>query len=402
MSTLSNSVAPTLPQRVARTIATEGPAGLLIGDGSAVDAFEAPADGHRQGTRRYHLAFGRSLDLEAYAVDAQRGLRPGHVMRDLRLEIVATTYGPSADRILPIDRARATLICTPAQWALARQLAERLGPDDVVYCNGEDIGIPLAALCKGRADRPRMAIFFHSANRPRVRAMLRLFGLRKAIDVFVSNTTPQFEQLRQSVGNLPQQRWCYLPEQTDTDFFSPGPPTPGKRRPMIASVGLEKRDYRILAQVTADRHLDVRISGFSSDVRPLRKSFPDVMPTNMKRGFYEWPDLVQLYRDADIVVISLFESLDSAGITTLMEAMACGRPIICTRTQGLADYLGDNDVVATVEPGDVVGLDAAIGRLLADPQAALQMGERARARAVRGHSSRPYVEALAGLLRSMP
>jgi glycosyltransferase involved in cell wall biosynthesis len=352
-------------------------------------------------TTRHHLVFGSDLDLDGYVADALRRLRPGHVMCDLRDELGAATHGPGTDDIIAIDRARAAMISDPAHWALARRLAERLGRDDVVYCNGEDIGIPLAVLCKDLPNRPRIAIFFHSANRPRVRAMLRVFGLRDAIDVFVSNTTPQFEQLRKSVGDLPDSRWYYLPEQTDTDFFSPGPVSPDKRRPMIASVGLEKRDYRILADVTRDRDLDVKISGFSRDVRPLKKSFPDVMPANMSRGFYAWPDLVQLYRDADIVVVGLFESLDSAGITTLMEAMACGRPVICTRTRGLADYLDDPDLVTTLAPGDRDGLRAAIDRLLGDPAAARRMGERARERVLRGHASRPYVDQIARLMRSM-
>lgn len=393
--------APAHAQMLARIdLPPPGAASTPSADGTdpAKPALAQP-DAQAMVATRYHLVFGSELDLDRHAADALLGLRPGHVMHDLRHALGAMTHSPSADGLLPIDRARAALISDPPHWALARQLCEKLGKDDVVYCNGEDIGIPLAVLCKDRPERPRIAIFFHSAGRPRVRAMLKLYGLRDAIDLYVSNTTPQFEHLRRTVGTLPDHRWFYLPEQTDAGFFSPGPRSPDKRRPMIASVGLEKRDYRILAATTAQRDLDVKISGFSRDVRPLKKSFPEVMPANMTRGFYAWPDLVRLYRDADIVVISLFESLDSAGITTLMEAMACGCAVICTRTRGLADYLDGHDDTITIAPGDTAALNAAIDRLLADPQVARRMGGRARRRILDGHASSPYVDTLARMAR---
>ena len=32
------------------------------------------------------------------------------------------------------------------------------------------------------------------------------------------------------------------------------------------------------------------------------------MPENMSRKFYEWPDLVQLYRDADVIAVCLVDN----------------------------------------------------------------------------------------------
>ncbi|HAG81570.1 MAG TPA: hypothetical protein DCL61_10470 [Cyanobacteria bacterium UBA12227] len=55
--------------------------------------------------------------------------------------------------------------------------------------------------------------------------------------------------------------------------------------------------------------------------------------------FYEWPELVQLYRDADIVVIILVENKFAAGIQVMHEALACRRPVTITRTQGMSQYL---------------------------------------------------------------
>ncbi len=352
---------------------------------------------------RFHLVFGQALDLDHEAREARAGLRPAHVMNDVRDALGAQTHNPDAAAVRPADRLWARLISQPEHWALARRLAGALDERDVVFCNGEDVGIPLAMMCRSlpRERRPRIAIFFHTANRPRVRAMLAVFRLRDVIRVFVSNTHAQFEQLQATVGALPEERRLYLREQIDTGFFSPGPASAGKRRPLIASAGLEKRDYRLLAAATAHRDVDVRISGFSRNVPPLRKSFPPQLPANMSRGFCAWPALRQRYRDADLVVIPLFPSLDSAGVTTLMEAWACACPVIVTRTRGLDEYLVDRDGVVPIAPGDGGALQAAIDALLADPAAARRLGWRAHRRVLAQHASAPYVQVLADLMRRM-
>ena len=143
---------------------------------------------------------------------------------------------------------------------------------------------------------------------------------------------------------------------------------------MIAGVGLERRDYRTLAAATHDLPVDVRISGFSRFAASAARSFPDPLPANMSRRFYEWPELVQLYRDADVVVAPLFPSPYAAGVTTLMEGLACGRPVVATRTEGLRRYLAPDDGLSLVEAFDAAGLRRAILRLLEHPAEAEAQG----------------------------
>lgn len=349
---------------------------------------------------KYHLALGSSLDLEGINREAQLGKRPGHIMWDLSQALGGSVHMPGADPILPVDKLWAKLVSLPEHWALARKLSSQLNDGDVVYCNGEDIGLPIAILCGAKPKRPKIIVFFHAANRPRVRAALKFFRLEEKIDVFVSNTEPQFKYLRKTVP-VPESRLHYLAEQTDTHFFCPGPVSPDKTRPIIASAGLELRDYKILAAATADLDVDVKISGFSRDAVPLAKSFPKTLPANMTRRYYEWAELVQLYRDADLVVVSLFQGDASSGITTLMEAMACGRPVIATRTNGLADYLQTPETVISIAPGDLNGLKAAIAHLLTHPEQAEAQAKRAYQMVSEHHNSQQYVAKLVTLLTSV-
>jgi hypothetical protein len=75
---------------------------------------------------------------------------------------------------------------------------------------------------------------------------------------------------------------------------------------MIASVGLERRDYVTLAAAVKDLDADVRVDAWSPNARKMAKTFPAELPPNMTYCAGTPGELVQLYRDADIVVISTF------------------------------------------------------------------------------------------------
>lgn len=342
---------------------------------------------------QYHLALGRPIDLEGIARNAQAHKCPQHLMWGLRQRLGAVIHQPGADPVLPLDKMRAKIAGQPEHWALARALSAQLESDDLIFCTGEDVGIPVATLCGAKRERPKIVVFVHNINRTRGRLALKLFRLADRIDLFIACARPQVDFLRRYL-RLPEARICMLPDQTDTTFFMPGSTSLDKPRPIIASVGLEKRDYRILADATLDLDVDVKISGFSRDASALAQAFPKTLPDNMSRRFYEWPDLLQLYRDADIVVVSLVENNYAAGIQALLEAMACRRPVVVTRTQGLSEYLAPPGIATVVNPGDSAGLRQAIVRLLNNPQEAEAQAQRGYELVVEKHNSEQYIEVI--------
>lgn len=348
---------------------------------------------------KYHLALGRKIDLDGIDRDAQLGKCPRHVLRALRERLNATVHAPDGEAISLSDKLRSKISSLPEHWAAARKLSEQVSSDDVIFCTGEDIGIPVAAVCGAKSDRPKIVVYFHNIDRLRGRAALKLFGLADKIDLFMACASPQTNFLRSYLG-LPESRILLVAEQTDTQFFTPGPVSGEKKRQTVVSVGLEKRDYRLLAAATADLDVDVKISGFSKDAKALSQAFPDTMPENMFRKFYEWPDLVQLYRDADVVAVCLADNKYAAGVQGLVEAMACKRPVAITRTQGMVDYLAA-DIAKVVEVGDAAGLREAIVHLLKNPQEAESRAQRGYEMVVNQHSSERYVDILVDKLRSL-
>ena len=348
---------------------------------------------------KYHLALGRKIDLDGIDRDAKLGKCPRHVLHAMKERLNATVHSPDGLGISWSDKARSKISSGPQHWALARQLSEQVSSDDVIFCTGEDIGIPVAAVCGALKERPKIVVYCHNIDRLRGRVALKLFGLADKIDIFMACTSIQTNFARNYLG-LPESRVLVLLEQTDTHFFTPGPVSADKKRQTVVSVGLEKRDYRLLAAATADLDVDVKISGFSKDAKALSQAFPDTMPENMSRKFYEWPDLVQLYRDADVVAVCLTENRYAAGVQGLLEAAACKRPVAITSTQGMVDYLAA-DVAKAVDVGDAAGLREAIVHLLKNPQEAESLAQRGYETIMNQHNSEGYVDTLVEKLRSL-
>ncbi len=352
---------------------------------------------------KYHIALSRPFDLELIAQEAQEGKRPGHVIRELSQKLKATVYQPGVNPVLPVslfDKLSAKIVGQPEHWALARKLSSQLTEDDLIFCGGPDVGIPIATLCGAKRNRPKIVVFMQNLNRPRGRLALKLFGMAERIDLFLTCTPPQSEFLRRYL-NLPENRVCLIPEQTDIKFFTPGPTSPDNRRPLIVSGGLEKRDYKTLAKATEDLDVDLKICAASPNAKVKARSFPKVMPSNMSCQFYDWLELRQLYRNADVVALSVFDNDYSAGLTTLLEAMACRRPIVSTRVPGLVDELVSAGIITGVEPGDSTGMRQAIIELLNNPQKAAEQAQRGYELVLKHHANHHYVETLAKKLMSV-
>ncbi len=350
---------------------------------------------------KYHIALSRPFNLEDFNRNAKAGKCPRHTMLSLSQYLGATVHQPEGNPISLLDKMRAKITGSePEHWALARKLSSQLKSDDMIFSIGEDVGFPIAAVCGAKQKRPQMSVFVHNIDRPRGRLSLKLFDLGNRIDLFMTNTSVKADFLRKSL-KLPEERVYLVTEQTDTQFFVPGSSSPNKSRPIIGSGGLEQRDYKTLAEATKDLGVDVKICAMSPNARPDPEKFPNVIPDNMTIKKLDWPDLVQHYRDSDVVVISLQQHNYQAGLTTLFESMACRRPVVMTRTPGLVEELADSGIVSGVSSGDATGMQQAILDLLNNPEKAQSQAQRGYELVVKEYNSEQYVKGIAEYLKSM-
>ena len=93
-------------------------------------------------------------------------------------------------------------------------------------------------------------------------------------------------------------------------------------------------------------------------------------------GFVEQQDLPRVYRAMDAFV--LVREGSDAGCRAVLEAMACGLPVVGTRRAAMADLVRHGETGFLVEPGDMRGLVSAVKELAATPQLAGSMGEAGR------------------------
>ena len=108
-------------------------------------------------------------------------------------------------------------------------------------------------------------------------------------------------------------------------------------------------------------------------------------------------DVPLILAASDIVVDASWAGLGVTG--SIREAMACERPVVATRLQGMPELVRDGETGLLVPPRDPEALAAAIGRLVADPTWSQEMAHAGRKRVEAHFSLRAKLEATEALYR---
>jgi len=99
-------------------------------------------------------------------------------------------------------------------------------------------------------------------------------------------------------------------------------------------------------------------------------------------GFVGDDRLPQFYQTADVFVLPSTDRSEAFGIV-LVEAMACGVPVIASNLPGVRSVLIHGETGLLTPPKDIDRLREAIGRILTDENLRLRLGKAARARALK-------------------
>ncbi|HXD53897.1 MAG TPA: glycosyltransferase family 4 protein [Solirubrobacteraceae bacterium] len=110
------------------------------------------------------------------------------------------------------------------------------------------------------------------------------------------------------------------------------------------------------------------------------------------------PALLDLLQQADLLCLP---TLGDAAPWAVLEAMACGTPVLATRVGGIPDMLEEGRAGALFEPGDDRELAEALSALLGDPGRRAELAVRARGRCERRYDARRQVPALIELMRGL-
>jgi glycosyltransferase involved in cell wall biosynthesis len=300
-----------------------------------------------------------------------------------------------------------------ALWS-GRQVCRREAVQ-VVVCEDPYVGMAGLALRRFAAWRGRRLLVLVEAHgdwlealghyvalpawaRPALRRwtafVLRRADLLRAVSDFTA------ERMRAASGRSDQPLFVF-PTYTDVELFlAPPAGTEGRAAadPVVLFAGglIPVKGLVVLLDAFAElRRRGARASLRLAGEGPLRPGLVDraralgIEDRVHLLGALSQERLRDEMRAARVLVLpSLSEGLGRV----VVEAMACGIPVVASRTGGLRELVRDGETGFLVEPGDAAALAGRLGWMLDHPDEAAEMGRRGRAWVERTFSTERYVE----------
>ena len=283
---------------------------------------------------------------------------------------------------------------------VARRVRRLLAVDpdyDVVHVHGA-----LAAVLLARRVRVPLVYTEHDAT-PWSCRYRRWWerGIRKAVYTVVNGAAFRraslvvtiFELLREEVAlrwNVPPERLATVVNGTDVDIFRPDRPgvsrvrqdtgfdrycvfvgrlTPRKAPDLLLRALVEAPD--VMCAFVGDGPMWRKLEALVDElgVRDRVAFLGNVPPAELGR----------IYGDADFLVLP---SVSEGTPLVILEAMACGTPVLATRVAGTPNLVRDWETGFVVKPGDVGQLAMGMRFLHGDDALRARMGEAARERII--------------------
>jgi phosphatidylinositol alpha-1,6-mannosyltransferase len=345
------------------------------------------------GSGRWFWEIYRRLPRQEYVIAAgedprQEAFDAGHDLCVVRLPLRLAEwgllsraglggYGCALRRLLPVLRAEKVRMihcgrCLP-EGVMARALKGLTGVPYVCYVHGEDVA---------------------SAGTSRELRWLAQRVLRGA-DFLIANSRST-ERLLLDDWQVPPARVRLLHPGVDTERFVPAPPDPDLRarvgwgsRPVLLTVGrLQKRkghDHMIRALAAVRSTAPDVLYAIAGDGEERQFLEGLVAREGLGRhvqflGEVDDTELVRCYQQCDLFVLPNRQvGVDIEGFgMVLLEAQACGRPVVAGASGGTAETMRIPETGRIVCCDDSAPLADLVAELLADRPLLARMGAAAR------------------------
>lgn len=245
---------------------------------------------------------------------------------------------------------------------------------DIIWANSEKVAVPLSFL---NLKKPMVVILQYPESPLRV-LLIRMFGLAKhwsGVGI-VSRGARGF--LESKLGIDRQKIFQYFAIKTDV-FYPAAEPQLGCGH--IFSIGVAKRDYTTLIEALAE------LPGYQTDIHASSK-YGDLYNGRKIARVPDWihfpgripeQELLNRYQACRFAVVPLQPTLHSgAGVTSVLEASACGKAVITTHTGGMDSYVVHGKTGLLVPPKDPRAMRDAIRTLWENEDLAAEMGKAGR------------------------
>ena len=215
----------------------------------------------------------------------------------------------------------------------------------------------------------------------------------------------------------PADRVHVIQNAVDVQTFSPV--EPAERARLRASLSVPERAFAVLVP----RRL-VRKNGVAFALRALRRMperdvlvclagdgpehdalLAEASGEDRLRvlGTIAHPGILDWYRACDAVLIPSIraDGVEEATSLSMLEGMACARPVVCSAIGGMKEVVRDGDTGLLVEPEDIDGIATALRRLRDDRAFGDRLGAAGRLHVVERHSHLAHAERFARVYSSV-
>lgn len=234
------------------------------------------------------------------------------------------------------------------------------------------------------------------------------------IDRYVTVSKDLQDWLTRVVG-IAEHKQQLIINGVDTDRFAPHLSGPGGASPWTAQhvvigtvgqirniknhAGLIRTFQLMLQQYPAYRNtLRLTIIGAGSLLPDLKQQVRDAGLQNLVWLPGARPDIATIMSGFTVFTLP---SLAEGTPVALLEAMACGLPVVASRVGGIPEVISDNCNGTLVDAGNEAALAAAIMNYLVNPELAQQHGNAARARVEEAYSQTHMIESYTRLYREL-
>lgn len=125
----------------------------------------------------------------------------------------------------------------------------------------------------------------------------------------------------------------------------------------VVAAGRTGRDFVTFGLAASQTKIDAHIICLESAICPSFDLFennikittrPDIAPM-------KYPELLQIYQNARVIAIPMVAGLSLCGLTSLVDALGMGKPVIMTRNSLIDIDIEREGIGKWVEPGDIEG-----------------------------------------------
>lgn len=274
---------------------------------------------------------------------------------------------------------------------------------DLILSHTERAGLPLALIMRIlNIKKPHVIIISRITSVYEERSWQKKWFLKKTkgtINKFIIWSSLQRKIGIEKLGIDPE-KIILIKRGVDQEFWEPQ----DRETDMICSVGMEARDYPTLVEALRPINIPCHIAAGASrgqifnTVKKLHdiKDLPDSITVGPKKPV----ELRELYARSRFVVVPLIPTDSDNGLTTILESMAMGKTVICSRAEGQVDVIQEGITGIFVPQGDAEAMRQAIVELWNDPERCKRMGAEARKYIEEVHNIEQFVEGIKNEIES--